>query len=245
MLPLSRISEISPYSPEWFANRLGKMTSSSIACLCTPKGIGKGGLTYIRNKVSEVITGKSTERNVTNEAILWGIENEPKALQYWRSVKEKEYEAAPDKSKVEKVHRMITDTHIVYNERFSSTPDALVMMNEKLVFTEDEQFLNCETLESKSYMTPSIHMAHVECNYASEIKELNPDLYWQVISQIYWADVTRGRAIFFHPDFPEESPYRLSEILFKKTELLEDFKFFGKRMDEATVLFDKFLNYKK
>ncbi len=234
MLPLSRISEISPYSPDWFANRLGKMTSSSIACLCTPKGIGKGGLTYIRNKVSEVITGKSTEKNITNEAILWGIENEPKALQYWRSV-------TPG------VHRMITDTHIVYNERFSSTPDALVMMNEKLVFvTKDgEEFLNCETLESKSYMTPSIHMAHVECETAQDIKELNPDLYWQVISQMYWTDSLRGRAIFFHDHFPEGSPYRLGEVIFKKVELLEDFKFFEGRMKEATLLFDKFLNFKK
>jgi hypothetical protein len=233
MLPLSRISEISPYSPDWFANRLGKMTSSSIACLCTPKGIGKGGLTYIRNKVSEVITGKSTEKNITNEAILWGIENEPKALQYWRSV-------TPG------VHRMITDTHIVYNERFSSTPDALVMMNEKLVFvTKDgEEFLNCETLESKSYMTPSIHMAHVKCRTAMDIRELNIDLFYQVLSQIHWAGVTRGRCIFFHPEFPESSPYRLGEVIFKKTELMSEFKFFQQRMDEAVDIFQKELNWK-
>jgi len=232
MLPLSRISEISPYSPDWFNNRLGKMTSSQIACLCAPKGIGKGGLTYIRNKVSEVITGKSTEKNITNEAILWGIENEPKAIAYWRSV-------TPG------VHRMITDTHIVYNERFSSTPDALVMMNEKLVFTEDGQFLNCETLESKSYMTPSIHMSHVECQTAQDIKDLNPDLFYQCVSQMFWTDSLRGRAIFFHPDFPEGSPYRLGEVIFKKVDLIEEFKFFEKRMAEAEVLFDKFLNYKK
>jgi len=247
MLPISRISEISPYSPDWFANRLGKMTSSYIACLCTPKGIGKGGLTYIRNKVSEVITGKSTERNVTNEAILWGIENEPKALQYWRSVKDKEYEAAPDKSKVEKVHRMITDTHIVYNERFSSTPDALVMMNKDCVFIVRDgiEYLNCETLESKSYMTPSVHMAHVECQTAQDIKELNPDLFWQCVSQMYWADCLRGRAIFFHPDFKDDSDYKLGEVLFRKVELMDEFNLFKKRTEEATALFDKFLNYRK
>lgn len=232
MLPLSRISEIIPYSKEWYVNRLAKMTSSPISCICAPKGIGEGGLTYIRNKVSEAITGKSTERNITTEAIIWGIENEPKAIQYWRSV-------TPG------VHRHITDTHIVFNEYFSSTPDALVMMNEKLVFSEDGEFLNCETLESKSYMTPSVHMAHVECQTAKELKALNPKIFWQIISQIHWAGVTRGRAIFFHPDFPEGSPYRLGEVIFKKIDLVEDFQFFQKRTDEAVTLFNKFLNYKK
>lgn len=232
MLSLSKISEISPYSPEWFNNRLGKMTSSSIACLCSPKGIGKGGMTYIRNKVAEVITGKSTERNITTEAILWGIENEPKAINYWRSV-------TPG------VHRVITDTHIVFNERFSSTPDALVMMNEKLVFSQDGNFLNCETLESKSYMTPANHMAHVECKAPADIKDLNPDLFWQCISQIYWADVLRGRAIFFHPDFPVDSPYRLGEVVFRKVDLMPDFHLFKQRMDEATKIFDNILNFKK
>jgi hypothetical protein len=232
MLPLSRISQIEPYSKEWFRNRLGKMTSSQIACLCAPKGIGEGGMTYIRNKVSEVITGVSTERNVTNEAILFGIENEPKAIQYWRSV-------------TPAVHRMITDTHIVFNERFSSTPDALVMMNEKLVFTEDGDFLNCETLETKSYMTPSVHMAHVECKTPQDLKLLDPKIYWQKISQIEWAGVTRGRTIFFHPHFPESSPYRLGEVIFKKTELLSEFQFFNTRMQEAIQIFEKVLNFKK
>lgn len=232
MLPLNRISQISPYSPEWFSNRLGKMTSSQIACICSPKGIGKGGLTYIRNKVYEVITGKTTERNITTEATIWGIENEPKAIDYW-------------KSKTPNCFRKLTDQHIVYNERFSSTPDALVMMNEKLIFSEDGEFLNCETLESKSYMTPSVHMAHVECQTAKEIKELNPDLFWQVLSQMYWADCLRGNAIFFHPHFPEESPYRLGHVVFKRIELRDEFQLFKDRTDEATELFNKFLNYRK
>lgn len=242
MLPLSRISQIVPYSKEWYANRLAKMTSSPISCICAPKGIGEGGLTYIRNKVSEAITGKSTERNITTEAILWGIENEPKAIAYWKQSKNKQHELDPTK---EFVYRHLTDQHIVFNEYFSSTPDALIMMNEKLVFSEDGEFLNCETLESKSYMTPSVHMAHVECQTAKELKALNPKIFWQIISQISWAGVTRGRAIFFHPDFPETSPYRLGEVLFRKVDLVEDFKFFQDRTDEAVTLFNKFLNYKK
>ena len=63
MLDVNKISTIVPYSAEWFNHRLGMMTSSPISCICTPKGIGKGGLTYIRNKVYEKLTGKTTERN--------------------------------------------------------------------------------------------------------------------------------------------------------------------------------------
>lgn len=232
MLSLDKISQIVPYSDDWFRNRLGKMTSSQISCICAPKGIGEGGNTYIRNKVYEVLTGLSSERNITTEAITWGVENEPKAIAYWKSI-------TPD------CHRLLTDVHIVHSERFSSTPDALVMMNNKLVFSEDGTELNCETLESKSYMTPATHMAHVECRTANDIKALNSKLYWQVISQIHWAAVLRGRAIFFHPDFKEDSVYRLSEVVFRKAELIKDFEFFQNRCDEAEEIFNKYLNLKK
>lgn len=234
MLEISKISDIEPYSTQWFENRLGKMTSSLISCLCTPKGIGKGGLTYIRNKVFETLTGKSTEKNITSEAILWGVENEPKSIAYWKSI-------------TPSCHRLLTNQHIIYNERFSSTPDALVMMNKDCVFVTKDgiEYLNCETLETKSYMTPSIHMAHVECQTAQDIKELNPDLFWQVLSQIYWADCLRGRAIFFHPDFPDGHDYKMGEVIFKKVDLLPEFNLFKQRTEEATKLFDKFLNYRK
>lgn len=234
MLDVNKISTIVPYSKEWFAHRLGMMTSSPISCICTPKGIGKGGLTYIRNKVFEKLTGKTTEKNITTEGTLWGVENEPKAIKYWRD-------------KTPTCFRHLTDQHIIYNERFSSTPDALVMMNKDCVFVTKDgiEYLNCETLESKSYMTPSIHMAHVECETAQDIKELNPDLFWQVLSQMYWADVLRGRAIFFHPDFKDDSDYKMGEVIFKKVDLLPEWNLFKQRTEEATKLFDKFLNYRK
>lgn len=236
MLPVSRISDIVPYSAEWFESRLGKITSSLVSCLCTPKGIGKGGMTYIRNKVYEKITGKSSERNITTEATVWGNENEPKSIAYWKSI-------TPG------CHRLLTDQHIVLGERFASTPDALVFMNKDLMFGTDtitgEDTLNCETLESKSYMTPSIHMAHVECKTPEDIKDINPDLYFQVISQIQWSGVMRGRAIFFHPHFPDGHDYKMGEVVFFKKDMTEEFKFFNTRMQEAEKLFEKFFNFKK
>lgn len=236
MLPVSRISDIAPYSEDWFSNRLGRITSSPVSCLCAPKGIGAGGMTYLRNKVYEAITGQSSERNISTEATIWGVENEPKSIAYW-------------KNNTPECHRLLTDQHLVIGERFSSTPDALVFMNSKLMFCTDEETgeetLNCETLETKSYMTPSVHMAHVECETAEDIKRINSDLYWQCISQIQWANVTQGRAIFFHPDFPDGHDYKMGEVIFSKVTLRDEFKFFNTRMQEAETIFNKLLNYKK
>lgn len=229
MLALSKISKISPYSDAWFNARLAMLTSSKISCICAPEGIGRGGMTYIRNKVSEAITGKSTEKNITTEGTQWGIDNEPIAIKYFQQKKN--------------IPAIITDKHIVFDERYSSTPDGLLIMNEKFSMTGNEEFLNCETLESKSYMTPSVHMQHVECQTPLEIKKINADLYWQVISQMAWADVLRGNAIFFHPDFPETSNYRLGHVVFKKIDLMPDFKFFAARTAEAKQIFNDKINF--
>jgi len=234
MLPVSRISLIEPYTKEWFKNRFGKITSSLVSCLCPPKGIGDGGLTYIRNKVHEEITGQPSDRNIETEGTLWGMTYEPMAIQYWRSVTPQCVKHLPHQ-------------HIVFGERFASTPDDLVFMDEKLIFGNDpitkEETLNCETLEAKCYMTPAVHMEHVECKTPEQLKKINPKVYWQVISQIEWANVMRGRAIFFHPHYKDGHPYKMGEVIFKKTELREEFKFFNTRMQEAETLFNKFLNY--
>lgn len=231
MLLLSKISNLTPYSEDWFNHRLAMMTGSRISCICAPKGIGVGGMTYIRNKVSEAITGVSTERNITTDGIIWGIENEPKALKEWQETN--------------KITMIITNKHIVFDERYSVTPDGLAIMNEKLMYINNDTELNCETVESKSYMTPSVHMAHVECKTPDDIKVLNPELFWQCVSQIYWAGVLKGHAIFFHPNFPIGSPYRLGHVEFRKVTMQNDFKFFADRTAEAKQIFEAKLNYKK
>lgn len=228
MLPISKLSDIIPYSDAWFNARLGKMTSSKIHCLCSTKGIGDGGMTYIRNKASEIITGVSTEKNITTEAILFGIENEPKSIKYWK-IKNN-------------IYRVTEDVHIVHSDLFASTPDALAFLDEKLMFAENDTMLNCCTVESKSYMTPSEHMKHIECKTPEDIKAINPQLYWQCVSQVYFADVMRGYAIFFHPDFPEDNYYKASQVLFKRVDMQKDFTLLKERIAEATELYNNILN---
>jgi len=229
MLSLDKISTLVPYSEDWFKHRLGYMTGSRISVLCAPKGIGVGGMTYIRNKVSEAITGVSTERNITNEGILFGIENEPKSLKEWQEANN--------------IPMLITNKHIVFDDRYSVTPDALAIRDEKLIYTSNGE-LNCETVESKSYITPSVHMAHVQCKTPDDIKALNPELFWQVVSQVYWTNVLKGWAIFFNPNFPLGSPYRRSAVEFRKVNMIADFKIFEQRTNEGKTLFERELKWK-
>ena len=228
MFNINKLSKIVPYSDEWYAARLGVMTGSRISCLMGARGIGEGGMTYIRNKVYEKITGKSSEKNITTEATVWGVKNEPIAIKEFQDVYG--------------IPLIMTDKHIVHDDLYSVTPDGLLIRDSKFIDNGKGEY-NCETLESKSYMTPSTHMAHVRCQTAHGIKEINSPLFWQVVSQMHMSDVLKGNAIFFHPDFPKESKFRLGHVPFNKIDLMPEFKLFRERLEEARVIFNRELAF--
>lgn len=189
------------------------------------RGIGEGGMTYIRSKVGELISGKSSERNITSEAILWGVENEPKSIAYYQQTND--------------VPVIVTNKHLIHGERRASTPDALIILRDL------GNSYDCETLETKSYMTYATHIEHCECNTAAQIKAINKQLYWQVIDQMDIAEVLVGKATFFHPDFPETSKLRQHTVAFRKIELISDFKLLKERNEEAETIFNtKYNNLK-
>jgi hypothetical protein len=218
MLKIDKISTIVPYSDEFWTSRLGRMTGCKISCICGERGIGEGGLTYIRSKVGELISGKTSEVNVSNESTIWGITNEPLSL--------KCYQAKYN------VPIIITDKHLIESDRYAVTPDGLIILKD---FGDN---YDCETLESKSFPTYATHIEHCECETALDIKKINKPLYWQVIMQMYVADTLVGNACFFHPDFPEDSELRMHRVVFRKTELFADFKIFKQRLSEAETIFN-------
>lgn len=67
-------------TPEWHAIRLGKVTASRIADVCsrTKTGWGAGRKNYMAELVAERLTGSRTE-GFTNAAMQWGTETEPEA----------------------------------------------------------------------------------------------------------------------------------------------------------------------
>lgn len=75
---------IEPYSPEWYEQRLGKFTSSEFwKLLGIPKGTKvwtETAETYIMEKVAELVT-QQPKREIQNDALRWGHQYEPEALE--------------------------------------------------------------------------------------------------------------------------------------------------------------------
>lgn len=67
-------------SEEWFAARLGKVTASRMGDLMaqTRSGYGAGRANYMAELIAEILTGKSADR-FQNDAMKWGVDNEPHA----------------------------------------------------------------------------------------------------------------------------------------------------------------------
>jgi len=67
-------------SPEWFAQRLGKLTASRIADAMakTKSGWGASRANYMAQLVAERLTGEAQE-SYTNTAMQWGKDTEPHA----------------------------------------------------------------------------------------------------------------------------------------------------------------------
>jgi len=67
-------------SPEWLAQRLGKVTASRVADVIakTKTGYGASRKNYLAQLVCEVMTGQSQD-GYTNAAMQWGIDKEPEA----------------------------------------------------------------------------------------------------------------------------------------------------------------------
>lgn len=74
-------------TPEWLMARLGKITASKVAevLAITKNGPSERRTKYLWQLVSERLTGDFT-RTYTNDAMLWGIENEPIAREFYEAL---------------------------------------------------------------------------------------------------------------------------------------------------------------
>ena len=74
-------------SPEWLMARRGKITASKVAevLAVTKNGPSERRTKYLWQLVSERLTGDFT-RTYTNDAMLWGIENEPIAREFYEAL---------------------------------------------------------------------------------------------------------------------------------------------------------------
>src|SRR5690242_15367781 len=90
MLNKDWISNVEAYSEEWRLMRLGKFTSSKIHCLMTKKPLTEDSISYINQKVGELLTGQATtskDDQIDTEDTAWGVVNEPIAMREFARVK--------------------------------------------------------------------------------------------------------------------------------------------------------------
>lgn len=74
-------------SPEWYAKRLGKFTSSRINDLMGKQGLGKTGETYAFELAVEIVEGKNDEDAFMSYDMKIGVENEPYAFEQFKQNK--------------------------------------------------------------------------------------------------------------------------------------------------------------
>lgn len=74
------MNEIIQGSPEWFSQRLGKVTASRVADVVakTKAGWGASRANYMGQLIAERLTGEVAE-SYTNAAMQWGTDHEPDA----------------------------------------------------------------------------------------------------------------------------------------------------------------------
>jgi len=178
MLKKSKISSIKILSDEWHASRLGKFTSSEIHNL-----IG-GGISYVRRKVGEELTGKSSKGEIDTDATRWGSFYEAEAIQKFGRQKGLDFLI---------VQQLITEE----SSRFGCTPDGLIVKRESTDGLEYE----VETVEVKCPPTFDNYILLFECQTPADLKAAKKEYYWQVLDQMDNCETLIGNFVAYHPDF--------------------------------------------
>lgn len=212
MLHKDYISKIKIYEPEWFKFRLGRFTSSMMHRLITKEPLGQGAMTYIHQKVGELLTGQTTaeEEVIEDENTAWGNTYEPEALNQFGLKMGLKYLVT---------QKLISnpDTH------FSSTPDALWV---KDICNNQEEY-NVRTVEVKCPRKYHKFIPYYQCKTPYDVLKESKIYFWQVIDQMDNCGSSVGYFCVYHPLFPKGANINIVE--FKKMDLWEEFKLLKER----------------
>lgn len=224
MLKKSHITNIEIYSKEWLEHRLGKATSSKMSHITGAEGFGRSGETYVFQKVGEVLTGQSNDREYEfDEDLEWGKLYEPQAV-----------EAFANKMGI----KLLVTQKLISEPKgmFASTPDAIWVHGECRIDTSE---YNVSTAEGKCPRTYHNFIPKFLCKTPADLYKINKGDYWQTIDQMDQCGASKGYFFVFHPYFPEGS--NLNIIEFRKIELWEHFKLLSDRKKLFSQKFDELL----
>lgn len=160
-------------SPEWFEIRKGKITSSEIHKIMGKSDLTETAKTYLLEKVCEHFGGYTEP--ATGQALEWGTELEPVAIQH--------YEQATG-VKVEKA------SFIPVDDFYGGSPDGLIASE--------------GIIEVKCPFKSANHFKHGLIDTAEKFKKVVPNYYYQCVSNMICAGVKWCDFISFDPRVKEE-----------------------------------------
>ena len=202
----------------YYAARLGKFTASKISCCIGATKVPDGGITYIRTRIGEELTGVSSEKEISTEEMQWGLTYERDALQRFGELKKLDYLL---------VQRLVFEE----GSKFGCTPDGLWVKLE----SEDKLSYEVSTVEVKCFQVGN-HIKCAVCSTPEEIKEKDSSTYWQVIMQMYECGALAGYLCYFHP-LMKFGGFRVIE--FRKINLMADFKLFNDRRTQILKIYEQ------
>jgi hypothetical protein len=201
-------------SPEWYAERLGKFTSSKVAALLvTSKKAGQvfgdGAWTYIYEKMAEMSTGLVAETFGGNDATDWGIAHEPDAIEMYQHVKKQAVDACGFQT---------------YSDAYGGSPDGMVLLD--------------GILEVKCPYNSTNHLRNLDLESADDFKDEYKNYYTQIQGNLFatkrvWCDF-----ISFDPR-PKIEPLQIKIIRIYRDETM--IRSIEERVDMATdILVERF-----
>lgn len=229
MLDISKISHTVTHSEEWRKQRNGKMTASKNGLLIGEKSnlgiFTKTAITYIEGLAGEAVTGEPMEKEFFNTNTDWGNAHEPESLTFFsktigRPLLRNEEDGT--------THRLI-----IQNEYEAATPDALCPVNADLnkLFDGTGTKINVDTVEGKC---PAKHHRFIKLfklNTPADLKKVESNYYWQVVSQMLYCDALNGYFYCYHPNFGGSPKIKI--IHFRKLDMVSEFKFLSETLKYA------------
>lgn len=213
---------------QWLQAHLALFSSSLIFKICAPKGIGQGGISYIRKKVGEKITGmQEKDEDILTESIAWGNMNQPYAVKQIQKLYPKK-----------EIREQMFIVDLANN--CCSTLDVATITEE----TATE--IKIIPTEIKCPQTYDKYIELFECDTPEDVKQVRSDVYWQLLDQCLISGAIEGKLFVYNPLFKgcsyKEIPFKQVENM-KPTQMHEDLKFLKKRKSEALTMFNEI--YKK
>lgn len=201
-----------PMTPSELAARPKKGKGSSTTQVPDPTKMSPGGLTYINQKVSEVLTGQP-KRSAYAYPLVYGKETEPEAVEYF-----------------ENLHglKCFKLGFQPWGDHAGGSPDRLI---------EGVK----EGLEIKCPYEPENQTKYLLLTDIYDLKREYPEHYWQVVSLMLFCDMERWHWCSYDPRMKAER-HKTTHLIFERAKVEEDMDLVVKALEGAITEKFKLLN---